>query len=48
MQEIFVTIRWSKRNLAVPLAQLEVVKADDQAREAVEDWHYWVNRGYSF
>ncbi len=46
--EIFVTIRWERKTLAVPLSQLEVIDTDEQTREAVEDWHYWVNRGYQF
>ena len=44
-REMFVSIRWGKRKLAVPLAQLEVTEADDETREAVEDWHYWVLHG---
>ena len=47
-REMFVSIRWGKRTLAVPLAQLEVIEADDETREAVEDWHYWVGMGYQF
>src|SRR4051794_2977063 len=47
-REMFVSIRWGKRNLAVPLAQLEVIEADDETREAVEDWHYWVGMGHEF
>jgi hypothetical protein len=47
-REMFVMIRWGKRKLAVPLAQLEVIEADDATREAVEDWHYWVGMGYEF
>jgi hypothetical protein len=47
-REMFVSIRWGKRTLAVPLAQLEVVEADDETREAVADWHYWVEMGYEF
>jgi hypothetical protein len=47
--EMFVTIRWNEEDeLAVPLAQLKVVKADEPTREAVEDWHYWVEQGYEF
>jgi Calcium binding len=34
--------------LAVPLSQLEVVHGDDEPRQAVEDWHYWVETGYEF
>ena len=47
-REIFVTIRWEKEGLAVPLSQLEVVHADEQTEEAVEDWLYWVRSGYRF
>ena len=45
--EMFVFIRWKPRNLAVPLAQVEPFpKVDEDTREAIADWHYWVNRGY--
>ena len=47
-REMFVTIRWEKDGLAVPLSQLKVGDADEQTREAVEDWHYWVKQGYEF
>lgn len=47
-REMFVTIRWEKDGLAVPLSQLKVGDADEQTREAVEDWHYWVRQGYEF
>jgi len=46
--EIFVTMPWGKEGLAVPLSQLEVIHGDDQTKVAVEDWHYWVKRGYEF
>jgi hypothetical protein len=46
--EIFVTIRRGKEDLAVPLSQLQPVYADEQTTRAVEDWHYWVSRGYEF
>ena len=45
---MFVTIRWEKEGLAVPLSQLESIDADEQTREAVDDWNYWVDRGYQF
>jgi hypothetical protein len=45
-REILATVRWGKRKLAVPLAQLEVIEADEETREAVADWHYWVGMGY--
>ncbi len=48
MHEMFVAIRWGKRTLAIPLAQLEGVGVDDQMKEAIEDWRYWVEQGYEF
>jgi hypothetical protein len=46
--EMFVTVTWEGRALAVPLAQLETLQTDKTTRQAVEDWHYWVQRGYEF
>ena len=46
--EIFVTIRRGKDDLAVPLSQLKPVQAGEQTTQAVEDWRYWVSRGYEF
>jgi hypothetical protein len=44
--EMFVLIRWERRALAVPLAQLEGVAVDEQTRQVIEDWQYWVAQGY--
>jgi hypothetical protein len=44
--EMFVLIRWERRTLAVPLVQLEGVAVDEQTRQVIEDWHYWVAQGY--
>lgn len=46
--EMFVRRRWGGRRLAVPLSQLKPLAADPVTREAVNDWHYWVARGYQF
>jgi hypothetical protein len=47
--EMFVTVRWDKDGLAVPLAQLKPINyTDKQTKQAVSDWHYWVSRGYEF
>jgi hypothetical protein len=46
---MFVTIQWQDRPLAVPLAQLEVRGLrviDAETREAIADWHYWLDQGY--
>ena len=54
--EMFVEIDWDGDTLAVPLAQLNFKTGDgelseemeEDTQEAIEDWHYWVNRGYEF
>jgi hypothetical protein len=48
LAEMLVLISFAGRQVGVPLAQLKVVKADRAIREAVEDWHYWLAREYSF
>ena len=48
-REMFVTIRWEKGGLAVPLSQLKPIDATDrQTQQAIGDWHYWVQMGYEF
>jgi hypothetical protein len=48
-REMFVTIRWERDALAVPLSQLNPTdETATENREAVEDWHYWVHMGYQF
>ncbi len=48
-REMFVETPWEhERRLAVPLSQLKVVHGDDETKQAVEDWHYWVEMGYEF
>jgi hypothetical protein len=48
--EIFVNIQWDRpEGLAVPLAQLKPIEAtEEQTREAIADWHYWLSMGYEF
>jgi hypothetical protein len=43
---MFVLIRWERRPLAVPLVQLEGAAVDDQTRQVIEDWQYWMAQGY--
>ena len=48
-REMFVTMRWEKDGLAVPLSQLTPIsKSSAETIEAIEDWHYWVKMGYTF
>ncbi|HZL67268.1 MAG TPA: calcium-binding protein [Candidatus Limnocylindrales bacterium] len=46
--EMFITLTWEQRTLAVPLAQLEAIQADQTTQQAVGDWRYWVDQGYEF
>ncbi len=48
VHEMFVEISWSGRTVGVPLSQLRGIGVDNQTQEAIEDWHYWVARGYQF
>jgi hypothetical protein len=46
LAEMFVIIEWNGRNFGVPLSQLEGIDVGDETKEAIEDWHYWIGRGY--
>ena len=46
--DMLVLVRWQDRKLAVPLAQLTAIDADESTAEAIDDWHYWVAQGYLF
>jgi hypothetical protein len=48
MREMFVQIEWQGREMGVPLAQLKPIGVDSDTRQAIEDWHYWVEMGYEF
>ena len=48
MHEMFVLIRWNRRQLAIPLMQLEGIQVDEETQQAIGDWHYWVKQGYEF
>lgn len=46
--EMFVVIRWEKRTLAIPLSQVKpIAKEAKDTREAIADWHYWIDQGYT-
>ena len=46
--EMYVDISWNSKALAIPLIQIRPLDADEDAIEAVEDWHYWKKKGYVF
>jgi len=45
---MFVMVRWQGRTFGIPLAQIQATEADEATHEAIEDWRYWVERGYEF
>ena len=47
-REMFVTVEWEKRTMAVPLSQLAGIDLDEETKQAIEDWHYWAKQGYEF
>jgi hypothetical protein len=48
MTDMLVMVRWQRRKLAVPLAQLAAIEPDDSTEEAIGDWHSWLSQGYLF
>jgi hypothetical protein len=46
--DMLVMIRWQGRNMAVPLSQLKAADVDQSTRQAIQDWHYWIEQGYCF
>lgn len=48
MADIVVLVRWQKRSLGVPLAQLKPHSIAADAAEAIADWDYWVKTGQRF
>lgn len=48
LREIYVDVQRNDRQISVPLAQLRAGDIDEDTREALDDWHYWVARGYGF
>ena len=45
--EMFVMMRWERPGLAVPLSQVRpITETDKDTKEAVGDWHYWIDQGY--
>lgn len=48
MSDMLVMTRWKDRNITVPLSQLKVTGVDESTAQAIEDWLYWIVRGYCF
>ena len=46
--DMLVMIRWQGRNMAVPVSQLKAAGVDQSTKQAIQDWHYWIEQGYCF
>jgi len=46
--DMFAIIRWADRTMGVPLSQLKGVAVDKDTKQAIDDWHYWIQQGYEF
>jgi hypothetical protein len=46
--DMYVDISWKDKTLSVPLSQLNPLDADENSIEAIGDWHYWLEQGYTF
>ena len=44
LSQQYVTVEWMDRELGVPLEQLEPIDVNDETKQAIEDWHYWLER----
>jgi hypothetical protein len=45
---MYVNIKWDDDVLSVPLSQLEGIKPNKKSKQVMEDWQYWIQRGYQF
>jgi len=46
--KLFVMIKYEEDELAVPLEQLEILDDKPKSKQIIEDWHYWIGRGYEY
>lgn len=46
LHDMIVLAKWEDRTFGVHLSQLEGIAVDEETRQAIGDWQYWVARGY--
>lgn len=46
--EMMVEIKWRGDTMGVPLGQIAGIGVNEEAAEAIADWHYWVAQGRQF
>ena len=45
---ILVEIEYGGDQFSVRLEDIEPVNVDENTQTAIDDWHYWLGRGYEF
>ncbi|VAW31444.1 hypothetical protein MNBD_CHLOROFLEXI01-3975 [hydrothermal vent metagenome] len=46
--EMLAEIEFMDRTMGVPLHQLDPIDVDEETHQVIEDWQYWIARGYGF
>lgn len=46
--DILVQVKWRDSTLSVPLKQLKGINLDEDTKQALTDWSYWISQGYCF
>ena len=44
---MFVMATWRQRTFAIPLEQIEGIGVDEDTEQAISDWRYWIDAGYT-
>ena len=48
LQDIFIEVEYDNEQYSVRLEDIKAVDVDEATQTAIEDWKYWVERGYEF
>ncbi len=48
MKGIFVEVELKGEIVDLPVEQIEPIAVDEETREGIEDWHYWIAQGHQF
>jgi hypothetical protein len=46
--DMIAEVEWRDRTMGITLAQIKGSDVDEEAVEAIADWHYWVAQGRRF
>jgi hypothetical protein len=46
--DMLVQVKWRGDVICIPLEQLEGIDVDENTKQAISDWIYWIEQGYHF